>query len=118
MWRIAVLLFTIGFIPLNVLAWGVNTHFAITKVAAKDAENLKYFLETFGLQNGLPKEDCEVDAHPSTRRFNGYDVDPENMRNEDGSDKTGFLALANNLRYDGKLELTYTPNRQVIVGCT
>jgi len=122
MWRIAILLFTIGFIPLQVLAWGVNTHFAITKVAAEKSENLKYFLETFGLQNGLPKKDCEVDAHPSQAENQGYDiyVDPNDSTKKPKNQ--GFLELASYLSYDGEPELTYTigatQDRKIIVGCT
>ena len=115
MWRIVALLFAISFvIPLQVLAWGVNTHFGVTKTAAVGADNFQNFLKTFGL-DPLPKEDCEVDAHPSESENQGYDiyVDPKDPAKKPKNQ--GFLELANYLSYDGKKEFTFGP---IINGCT
>lgn len=44
-------------IPRQVLAWGAPTHYAITRIALEEkADNLDFFLKTFGLEGNLPNE--------------------------------------------------------------
>jgi len=51
--------------PIQVLAWGAPTHYAITRIALEEkADNLDFFLKTFGLEGNLPNEATDQSIEP------------------------------------------------------